>query len=50
MNRKYYFDYAGKTYKGFVTELPHVDVHYHTLLKDIEKQRFSIGEQLYEFK
>ncbi|MDJ0652190.1 MAG: hypothetical protein QNJ27_04225, partial [Simkaniaceae bacterium] len=24
-SRKYYLDYAGKTYKGGITELPHVD-------------------------
>lgn len=46
-NRKYYLDYAGKTYKGGITELPHVDVHYNIPINGIEKQRFPIGEYLY---
>ena len=49
-NRKYYLDYAGKTYKGGVIELPHVDVHYNIPVNGIEKQRFPIGEYLYEFE
>ena len=49
-NRKYYLDYAGKTYKDGITELPHVDVHYNIPINGIEKQRFPIGEYLYEFK
>jgi len=46
-NRKYYLDYSGKTYKGGITELPHVDVHYNIPINGIEKQRFPIGEYLY---
>ncbi|MBS0627216.1 MAG: hypothetical protein JSS09_03280 [Verrucomicrobia bacterium] len=49
-NRKYYLDRAGKTYRGNITELPHVDVHYNVSVNNIEKQRLSIGERLYEFK
>lgn len=49
-NRKYYLDYAGKTYKGGTIELPHVDVHYNIPVNGIEKQRFPIGEYLYEFE
>ena len=49
-NRKYYLDYAGKTYKGGTTELPHVDVHYNIPINGIEKQRFPIGEYLYGFE
>lgn len=49
-NRKYYLDYAGKTYKGGVTELPHVDVHYNISVNGLEKQRFPIGECLYELE
>src|SRR5690242_19373663 len=49
-NRKYYLDYAGKTYKGGITELPHVDVHYNIPMNGIEKPRFPIGEYLYELE
>nr|NGX39925.1 putative deoxyribonuclease RhsC [Chlamydiota bacterium] len=49
-NRKYYLDNAGKTYKRNITELPHVDVHYNGSVKGMEKQKFPIGEYLYEFK
>lgn len=48
--RKYYFDYAGKTYRGGITELPHVDVHYNNPVNGIEKKRFPIGEYLYEYE
>lgn len=49
-NRKYYLDHAGKTYRGGITELPHVDVHYNIPMNGIEKQRFPIGEYLYGFE
>jgi hypothetical protein len=41
---------AGKTYKGGITELPHVDVHYNIPVNGIEKQRFPIGGYLYELE
>jgi len=47
-NRKYYFDYAGKIYRGDVKELPHVDVHYKIPVNNMEKQRFPLRENLYE--
>ena len=49
-NRKYYFDHAGKTYKHSITELPHVDVHYRISANGLEKQKFPLGENLYEYK
>jgi len=49
-NRKYYLDYAGKTYKGGIIEMPHVDVHYKVPINGIEKQRFPLGEFLYGYE
>lgn len=49
-NRKYYLDHAGKTYRDGIMELPHVDVHYNIPVNGVEKQRFPLGEYLYESK
>ncbi|MGE0669383.1 MAG: RHS repeat-associated core domain-containing protein [Parachlamydiales bacterium] len=49
-NRKFYLDHAGKTYKGNILELPHVDVHYNIPVNGIEKQRLPLGDYLYEHK
>jgi len=48
--RRYYLDPAGKTYRGNIKELPHVDVYYKNHIKGLEKKRFPLGEDLYEFQ
>lgn len=48
--RRYYLDHAGKTYRGNVREMPHVDVYYKNHAKGIEKKRLTLGDHLYEFE
>ena len=43
-------NWSAKTYKRNILELPHVDMHYNIPVNGLEKQRFSIGDYLYENK